>query len=223
MRRLVDVSAASVLVAGAACTLPSLVSAAPNPLGNGEQSTSVRLADDGSYRVATEWRQELYDEDYELTFDLAVHDGFRLPDDDESAIPPYLRAAYELDEAQFDGEPVETDWKAEGHRLSVSLGGDVAEGEHEGGLTYTVRGAAVESGDGFRVYLRAGDLGELVIDPSELGGSITGVNCHYRPIAEPCGEAGPEGRWTIREPAEVIVIDVRGGADQLVEPVIDRE
>jgi len=222
MRRSLVGSAVLAVAVGAAAASPGLVGAAPNPLGDDERSSTVLLADDGSYTVTTDWRQELFDDDYDLIFEIAVHDGFRLPDDDESPIPPYLRAEYETRDAEFDGDSVDAEWKAEGHRLSASFGGDVAEGEHEGSLRYLVRGAAVKTDGGFRVYLRGGELGRITVDPSKLTGTVTDVRCHYRPIATPCGDVGSEGERIVVEPAEVVVIDVRGAADQIAPPVIDR-
>ncbi|MGO1972750.1 MAG: hypothetical protein ACTH2Q_07310 [Propionibacteriaceae bacterium] len=230
--RTAGVAVAALVLGAASVTGASLVTeragAAPNPIGRGESSATITLAArDGSYQVRKTQDAELLDDKYDLTFESAMHDGFRAPDDDEPGAPPYLRPEYVLDEVTFDGAPAASDFDREGHLLSVAAGGDVAEGEHEARFTYTVNGAALPTDDGYEVYVRAGDLPSnerLVIDGSALAHSeITGLRCQYRPIPEPCGERIDADQWHPGEaPGEVIIIEVDGPSDALVEPVLDR-
>lgn len=231
-RRRVRVVAASVavLVLGAAAVtatggVGNRAGAAPNPVGRGDHTATITLAAaDGSYQVRNTQSAELLDDEYELDFELAMHDGFRAPDDDEPGPPPYLRPEYVLDEATFDGEPGPEDFTREGHLLSAEVGGDVAEGDHEGQFVYTVNGAALPTDDGYAVYVRAADFPSsgITIDGSALTGEITGLRCQFDPILSTCGEQVGDD-WELDGAGEMIIIEVTGDSDRLAEAVIDRE
>lgn len=229
--RSVGVAVALVLCAGAvagAGLVTDRAGAAPNPIGRGDHSATITLAAaNGSYQVRNTESAELLDDEYELDFELAMHDGFRAPDDDEGGPPPYLRPEYVLDEATFDGEPATDDFTREGHLLRAEVGGDVPEGKHEGEFVYTVNGAALPTEDGYEVYVRAGDLPSserTTIDGSALtGGEIIGLRCQFRPIPAPCGEQTDGDHWQLDGVGEVIIIEVSGDSAGLVEPVIDRD
>ena len=218
---------AAAALAGGAAQEPA--GAAPNPISRGERSATITLdADDGSYRVRNKQAAELLDDEYELSFDLAMHDGFRAPDDEKVGPPPYLRPEYVLEEATFDGEPGPADFTREGHLLTAEVGGDVAEGEHEGAFHYSVSGAALPTDDGYEVYVRSADLpsgGHTEIDGSALSNArITGLRCQLTPLFLPCGEEVDPDHWQlIEEPGDVIIIELHGAADSLVPAVLDRE
>lgn len=201
--------------------------AAPNPIGRGDHTATIILAaSDGSYRVRNTQSAELLDDAYDVSFGLAMHDGFRAPDDDETGPPPYLRPEYVLDETTFDGDPGPADFTREGHLLSVEVSGDV-EGKHVGEFDYTVSGAALPTADGYEVYVRAADLpsgDRTTVDGSALtDGEIAGMRCQFRPIFTPCGEQVDADHWQFADGAgEVIIIEVSGAADNLVRPVLDR-
>ena len=203
--------------------------AAPNPIGARSSTATVTLAGaDGSYRVDLTQQAELLDDTYGLRFDLALHDGFRAPDDDEPGPPPYLRPEYVLEEASFDGESAAADFTREGHLLSLEAGGEVSEGDHQSRFVYTVRGAALPTDGGYEVYVRSGGFplhASTVVDGSALAGAgITGLRCQVRPIFTPCGEQVDGQRWRLTDqPGEVLVIEVAGDRDRLAEPTIDRE
>ena len=109
-------------------------------------------------------RQKLVRE-FRFTFGGAVHDGFRLADDNQ--LPPaYLRAAYALTSAKAgQGDPVPQAFTRTNHRWAAEGPEQVyPAGDHEMTLDYRVTGAAQPVGSGWAVHLRLLDLNYEVGD-----------------------------------------------------------
>jgi hypothetical protein len=141
-----------------------LSTAEPDPYGPASSETSVVLRSDGSYDVLLRQRQNLVRE-FRFRFGGAVHDGFRLADDNRLP-PPYLRATYTLTSAQAGpGELAPQSFIRTNHRWAAEGPYQVySAGDHEITLNYRITGASRPVRDGWVVHLRLLDIDYEVDD-----------------------------------------------------------
>jgi len=189
------------------------------------------LQPDGSYDVTLVQAQTLVRE-YQIRFGGAVHDGFRLPDDD-SVIPPYLRAGYELTSAELAADQPGPAAVKTGHRWSLTSVGTYPAGDHQAEFGYRVTGAARPTDSGWEVPVRLLDIAYQTGDPVSIVAAAAQPDdlelacVNYAPDNEPCGErrgstltyAIPESRTEV-PPEFVITVERRDR--QVPQPPIDR-
>lgn len=227
---------------GLVCTLVTAVAAtlmipgagaAPNPYGRSSSKALIRLQPNGGYAVQLTQTQVLARK-WTMTFGGAIHDGFRMPDDKLSEIPPYLRVTYRVETAALDGEPLALSVSKQGHLVMAEADKELGESEHTADISYTVAAAAVPTTGGFSVYYRhwnaVGSAQRVVtVDASTLTQAhISGLRCvTVAPDTVPCGERSGT-TWTLtststRPFGPDLIIDFSGSGETLQKPTIDRK
>lgn len=212
---------AALMAVSAAIVPASGADAASDPFGTRSVTHDVSISADGTYSVAMTQKQEML-APYKAAFGGVIHDGFRLEDDD-TPIPPYLRAEYAVTAAAVDGDDVDLSVESDRHSVGIVTRKKVDTGDHTATIGYRVSNAAYPTDEGYQVFIRTLRPGTTRISADD---PITQVRCvTVPPAAEECGTQNDDGTWTVKADAlngiRTMRVEVAGDPSRVPSPEID--